>query len=57
MPKDPAILLSYMNTQLRDFYHSLDEFALSQGEDTEAIQKILAKIGYHYDQERNQFVH
>ncbi len=25
LPKDPVILLSYINTQLRDFYPSLDE--------------------------------
>lgn len=26
MPKDPVMLLSYVNTQLRDFYPSLAEF-------------------------------
>ena len=25
LPKDPVILLSYINTQLRDFYPNLDE--------------------------------
>ena len=25
IPKDPMILMSYVNTQLRDFYSSLDE--------------------------------
>lgn len=27
MPKDPVMLLSYVNTQLRDFYPSLAEFS------------------------------
>lgn len=27
LPKDPVILLSYINTQLRDFYPSLDDYA------------------------------
>lgn len=27
LPNDPMILLSYVNTQLRDFYSSLEEFA------------------------------
>ncbi|NSK78081.1 DUF4250 domain-containing protein, partial [Blautia massiliensis (ex Durand et al. 2017)] len=26
IPKDPVMLLSYVNTQLRDFYRSLDAF-------------------------------
>ena len=25
IPKDPVMLLSYLNTQLRDFYPSLEE--------------------------------
>lgn len=29
LPKDPVILLSYINTQLRDFYPSLDELCSS----------------------------
>ena len=30
LPKDPAILVSYLNTQLRDFYPSLEEFCKAQ---------------------------
>ena len=29
IPKDPAILLSYINTQLRDRYPSLEELCAS----------------------------
>ena len=33
LPKDPVILLSYINTQLRDFYPSLDELCISLNAD------------------------
>ena len=31
IPKDPVMLLSYVNTQLRDFYKSLDDFCEDRG--------------------------
>ena len=49
IPKDPMILLSYVNTQLRDFYPSLEALA-------EGLVKKLAGIDYEYDAQRNQFV-
>ena len=54
LPRDPVILLSYMNLKLRDFYPSLAAFC----EDTNEDMKIdkLAGIGYYYDEEKNQFV-
>ena len=56
VPNDPAILLSYINTQLRDFYPSLDELCASLSLDKDEITKKLALIGYEYKTERNQFV-
>ena len=56
LPKDPVILLSYINTKLRDCYESLD--ALCEGLEVDA-QEIVDRLGsmdYHYDGERNQFV-
>lgn len=56
IPKDPVMLLSYINTQLRDFYSSLE--ALAEGLEInpkEVIEK-LREIDYEYDKERNQFV-
>ena len=32
IPKDPVMLLSYINLKLRDFYPSLDAFAEDTGE-------------------------
>jgi len=55
MPKDPVILLSYVNTQLRDFYPSLEEFCKAMSVSLEQIQQTLKAIGYSYDSEKNQF--
>lgn len=55
LPKDPNILLSVINTKLRDFYKSLDDLCDDLDEDKEWIIKILASIGYIYDIERNCF--
>ena len=35
LPEDPFILLSYINTQLRDFYPSLEELQKSLGVDVQ----------------------
>ncbi|GLB30848.1 hypothetical protein LAD12857_27710 [Lacrimispora amygdalina] len=56
IPKDPVMLLSYINTQLRDFYPSLNECCLSLGIEEEGIIQSLASIDYRYDNEKNQFV-
>ena len=49
LPQDPVMLLSYMNTQLRDNYDSLD--ALAEGldiskEELDVIADKLSAIGY-----------
>jgi len=56
MIKDPNILLSYLNTKLRDDYPSLEEFCKSTDEDQQEIEQILSKIGYTYDAQANRFV-
>ena len=55
IPNDPAILLSFLNTQLRDFYPSLEEFCKSNDVDAQAITAKLSMIGYTYDPEQNRF--
>lgn len=55
IPKDPAILLSYVNTQLRDNYGSLDEFCRSAGVQKTDIVSALSGIGYCYEPVQNQF--
>ena len=56
LPNDPFMLLSYINTQLRDFYPSLDEFCKSNNISQEEIETKLKTIDYYYDAEKNKFV-
>ncbi len=55
IPKDPVILLSYVNTLLRDRYGNLEELCRSEGVDQAGLEERLAGIGYAYDREHNQF--
>lgn len=56
MPKDPVMLLSYVNLKLRDFYASLDLLCEDLDTDRDELIEKLAGIDYHYDEEKNQFV-
>ena len=56
LPKDEVILLSYVNTKLRDFYPSLEEFCKATGVDRDYIIEKLRKIDYEYDEGLNKFV-
>lgn len=56
VPKDPVMLLSYLNTQLRDFYPSLEECCRTLNLEQSQIEEMLGKIDYHYDSEKNRFV-
>lgn len=55
MPKDPVMLLSYINMQLRDAYPSLEEFCKSMGVSQKELEGTLRAIDYVYDREKNQF--
>ena len=55
IPNDPAILLSFLNTQLRDFYTYLEEFCKSNNCNMQEILDKLEKIGYAYDEKQNRF--
>ena len=56
LPQDPWMLLSVINTKLRDQFPSLT--ALCEDLDVEAgeLLSVLEKIGYHYDEGQNAFV-
>ena len=56
LPKDPIMLLSVVNTQLRDNYPSLTELAAAYMTTEEDITTALANVNYHYDKDRNQFI-
>lgn len=56
LPKDPVMLLSLINTKLRDFNSSLDDFCKENNLNEDEIKKKLEMIDYHYNEDRNQFV-
>ncbi|MFG6368243.1 MAG: DUF4250 domain-containing protein [Lachnospiraceae bacterium] len=56
IPKDPAMLLSYINLKLRDYYPSLEAFCEDMDEDMQNIVNQLKQIDYYYNREKNQFV-
>lgn len=56
IPKDPVMLLSYVNTQLRDFYSSLDALCEDKGIEKEELVERMKSIEYVYEVDRNQFV-
>ena len=55
LPKDPVMLLSVVNTQLRDNYSSLealcDAYEISEAE----LVEKLKLINYEYVKDANQF--
>lgn len=56
MPNDNVILLSVVNTKLRDYYKDLDELVDDLGWDKKEILKKLESISYTYNTDKNQFV-
>ncbi|MDE5683704.1 MAG: DUF4250 domain-containing protein [Muribaculaceae bacterium] len=55
LPKDPFILLSYINTRLRDEYGSLDALCDDMDLDRATLEKTLAEAGFEYMEQINQF--
>jgi hypothetical protein len=56
LPKDPVMLLSFVNTQLRDNYPNLKELAAAYMVEEQEITDKLAGINYIYDADKNRFV-
>ena len=56
MPKDPVMLLSFVNTQLRDNYNTLEELCKSYMISEKEITNKLKSINYEYNTEKNQFI-
>ncbi len=56
LPKDSYMLLSVVNTKLRDEYPSLSELCASMAEDEDKIINQLALIGYEYNESLNRFM-
>ncbi len=56
MIENPQILLSVINTKLRDNYDSLSALCEDLDYDLSVIKDKLASIGYQYDPNINQFI-
>ncbi len=56
IPKDPAMLLSYINTQLRDNFKCLEDLCYDLDISESEIQEKLAGNGYIYDNSLNRFI-
>ncbi|MBQ1548593.1 MAG: DUF4250 domain-containing protein [Lachnospiraceae bacterium] len=57
LPKDPVMLLSVVNTMLRDKYDSLD--AMKEDLSPEVAEDVIKKlkgINYEYSKEENRFL-
>lgn len=55
LPEDPMMLLSYVNTMLRDEYSSLDELCDRLDVDKVELTDKLSNIGYKYNKDLNAF--
>ncbi|MCR5843174.1 MAG: DUF4250 domain-containing protein [Oscillospiraceae bacterium] len=55
LPNDPMILLSYLNTRLRDDYLSLDALCEDLDLSRAELEKKLEAVGFAYDAEQNRF--
>ncbi len=55
IPQDPIILLSYLNTKLRDDYSSLDELCDALDLERQQLEEKMSAAGFIYDSAVNQF--
>ncbi len=55
LPQDPMILLSFVNTKLRDDYDSPDLLCEDLEVDRRTLEVKLAEAGFRYDPGTNQY--
>ena len=55
IPKDPFILLSFINLKLRDEYDSLEALCLDLQIDQKELCRKLAEAGFDYQEAQKQF--
>lgn len=56
IPNDPVMLLSFVNTRLRDAYESLEELCAALDVSRSDLEERLASIGYAYCKNTNKFI-
>ena len=55
LPKDPMVLLSYINTRLRDESSTLDALCEDLDISREELEEKLQAVGFAYDERQNRF--
>ena len=55
LPKDPFMLLSVINTKLRDTYVDFDALCDDLNENKEELIQTLRTAGFEYDSTLNRF--
>ena len=55
LPKDPMILLSFVNTKLRDEFTDLEEGCKEEDISIESLKEQLESIGFQYNETIRQF--
>ena len=55
IPKDPYLMFSFINMQLRDNYASLEEFCAANDVDRDELIEKLNAAGFEYNADLNQF--
>lgn len=56
LPRDPMLLLSVVNTKLRDCYQNLDTLCEDMNISKDEMISKLEQIDYTYDEKTNQFI-
>ena len=55
MPQDPVILLSWLNTRLRDEGQTLEELCRDLDQDPEELKARMLAAGFDYDPAQRRF--
>lgn len=55
LPKDPHMLVSFINTKIRDHYRDLDTFCREMGVDKKELTDDLKVHDYVYDEKSCRF--
>ncbi len=55
LPTDSFMLLSLINTKLRDGFENLEELASAEDFSADEVKARLLEIGYVYDEKQNRF--
>ncbi len=55
MPKDPMMLMGFINMKLRDFYPDLDALCEDLQIDRKVLEQQLAEVGFEYNPTANKF--